>query len=328
VGGINRSGTKWVRVSELAGRQHGVISRSQLHDLAISDGSIEKAVLGGRLHPAFRGAFGLGIRPKGRHAHMMAAVLACGEGTVVSHLTAAHLLGLGDPFPVVIDVIAPKWSGREIDGIRSHFVSPPSGSERGHCKAIPCTSPARTIVDLAGILGKRSLRRTVERAAVLRELDVQTIERLLTARRRRGAPTLRALLRPWATELDASAAAAPQLRSELEARLLALIRGSDLPPPTCNKRIEVGTRREAIEVDFLWADRQIVVETDGKAFHDDPLSFERDRKRDRELQLSGYRVLRFTHAQIEKEPDAVISAIGNLLCQPRPVASEHGHSDR
>lgn len=247
---------------------------------------------------------------------MMAATLACGGGAVVSHRTAAALLGLLDRAPVVIDVIALGDSGRGIDGIRRHYASPPKGDEVGHCEGIPCTSPARTIVDLAGILGKRSLQRTVERAAVLRELDVQAIERQLAAKRRRGAPTLRAILRPWATELDTAATVAPKLRSELEARLLVLIKASDLPTPTCNQRVGVGNSAEGLEVDFLWPKQRVVVEADGRGFHHDPLAFERDRKRDRELQLNGYRVLRFTHAQIEAEPGAVISAISKLLRSP------------
>jgi hypothetical protein len=269
---------------------------------------------------------------------MMAAVLACGEGTVVSHLTAAHLLGLRDRSPDVIDVIAPKWSGREIDGIRSHFASPPSGPERGHCMAIPCTSPTRTIVDLAGLLGERSLRQVVERAAVLRILDGQAIERLLAARRRRGAPMLRSILKPWFTadpggsttsrvSTTSWATTGPRLRSELEARFLALIRANGLPIPTCNQRIACGDGSLSIEVDLLWPEQRVVVETDGRAFHDNPMAFERDRKRDRELQLSGYRVVRFTYRQIEEEPDAVISAIRRLLAATSPSPS-HDRSRR
>lgn len=103
-----------------------------------------------------------------------------------------------------------------------------------------------------------------------------------------------------------------RLRSELEARLFALITASDLPTPTCNQRIH-GSDDEVIEVDFLWPEKRFVVETDGERFHDNPLAFERDRKRDRVLQLRGYRVVRFTHRQIEKEPDGVIGAIRCLL---------------
>jgi len=247
---------------------------------------------------------------------MMSAVLACGGGAVVSHLTATHLLGLRDQLPVLVEVTAPGASGRELDGIRRHYGPPPQKAETGHCKAIPCTSPSRTIVDLAGMLGERSLRRVVERAAVLRMLDVPETERLLAMRRRRGAPTLRTILREWrlVTPHPAGAGKAPTppvLRSPLEARLLTLIATSNLPHPACNRTVENG--RESIEVDFLWPEQRLVVETDGERFHDNPLAFGRDRKRDRDLQLRGYRVVRFTHTQIEHEPDAVVSAIRRLL---------------
>jgi very-short-patch-repair endonuclease len=318
--------------------QHGVVSRKQLRELGVSDSAIEKAVLGGRLHLAFRGAFGVGLLPSGELARMMAAVLSCGEDAVVSHLTAAHLLGLRDRAPASVELTAGGKAGRDIAGIRRHYVPLPRGGEKGHCRSIPCTSPSRTIVDLAGILGERSLRRIVERAAVLRLLDAQAIARLLAARRRRGAPTLRAILQPWGatdskppTTSRASATRvatlAPHVRSELEARLLTLIGESDLPDPICNQRIDSHEGSAHIEVDFLWPRHRLVVETDGRSFHDDPLAFERDRKRDRDLQLNGYRVVRFTHRHIEEEPDAVISAIRRLLVATTSARPHGGHRD-
>jgi hypothetical protein len=314
--GINRSGRKWETVGRAAARQHGVVSRSQLRELGVTNSSIEKAVSGGYLHPAFRGTFGVGHSVSDSHAHMMSAVLACGRGAVVSHLTATHLLGLRDQLPVSVEVIAPSASGREIDGIRRHHVPLPRKVETGHCKAIPCTSPSRTIVDLAGMLGERSLRRVVERAAVLRILDIPAIEHSLALRRRRGAPILRAILREWHLATPDPPATGkvptpPVLRSPLEARLLALIAASELPRPVCNQEIKNGSER--LEVDFLWPEQRLVVETDGERFHDNPRAFERDRKRDRVLQLRGYNVVRFTYTQIEKEPDAVVSAIRRLL---------------
>jgi hypothetical protein len=245
---------------------------------------------------------------------MLAATFACGPESVVSHRTAASLLGLQDRSPALVEVIAPGQSGRGMDGIRRHRVPVPHRQEAGHLGVIPCTSPARTIVDLAGMLSDRSLRRVVEQAAVLRILDVSGIERSLAERRRRGAPMLRSILREWrppTTESGPGRANPPILRSPLEAQLLGLIAASDLPPPACNHKIAI--RSERIEVDFLWPEQRLVVETDGKRFHDNPLAFERDRKRDRVLQLRGYRVVHFTHAQIEKEPDSVISAIRHML---------------
>jgi very-short-patch-repair endonuclease len=247
---------------------------------------------------------------------MLAATLACDREAVVSHRTAAALLGLRDQAPSVVDVISRGEAGRRIDGIRCHRTSFPGAEEVGRCDGVPCTSPSRTLVDLAGMLGERSLRRLVERAAVLRLLDVTAIERSLAARRRRGAPALRAILREWRGDEPSGTSVSgprepPRLRSELEARLHALIAASGLPPPRCNSRVEADA--EVVEVDFLWPSQRLVVEADGRRFHDDPLAFERDRRRDRALQLAGYRVVRFTHAQIAREPAAVVAAIRRLL---------------
>lgn len=246
---------------------------------------------------------------------MMSAVLACGKDTIVSHRTAAALLDLQDQPPAVVEVIAPGESGRGIDGVRRYRVPRPTDGEIGHCDGIPCTSPARTLVDLAGVLGERSLHRIVERAVVLRILDLPATERVIARKRRRGAPLLRAVLAEWRTVYSSGSVGGPpgRLRSELEARLLALIGAAGLPMPLCNRRIDAGGK--TVEVDFLWSQQRLVVETDGRGFHDNPVAFERDRFRDRALHLAGYRVVRFTHAQIAKEPDAVITAIRGLLAR-------------
>jgi very-short-patch-repair endonuclease len=56
-----------------------------------------------------------------------------------------------------------------------------------------------------------------------------------------------------------------------------------------------------------------VVEADSRRFHDHAVAFERDRRRDRALQLTGYRVLRITHRQLEDDWDAIARAIRSLL---------------
>src|SRR4051794_12339788 len=105
------------RLWKLAARQHGVVSRQQMRALGWSDDGIDHAVRVGRLHRVFRGAYALGHPHQSEHSRLMAAALACGREAVVSHRSAAALLGLLDKGPVVIDVIAPLSRGRGIDGI-------------------------------------------------------------------------------------------------------------------------------------------------------------------------------------------------------------------
>jgi len=295
----------------MAARQHGVVSRGQLRGLGLSDGAIEKAVETGRLHAAFRGTFGVGTPPRGSHARMLAAVLACGDGALVSHLAAAYLLGLRDHSPSSVEVIAPGESGRAIEGVRRRHVRLPIGTEAGQCRGVPCTSPSRTVVDVAGMLGERGVRAMVERAAVRSMLDLAEIERVMSRGRRRGAPTLRRILREWLPRGEAAAGGGMALRSELEARLLAMIGAAGLPTPICNQAVQADGM--TLVVDFLWPAQRLVVEADGERFHGHSVAFERDRRRDRALQVAGYRVVRLTYRQIESEPEAAIAAIRRLL---------------
>lgn len=311
IGDTTNRGSRWGHAAAIADEQHGVISRGLLRDIGLSDSAIRRAVDAGRLHPCFRGTFAVGRAGVGEHGRMLSATLACGTGALVSHRTAGNLLGLLETGPRVIDVISPDSGGRQIDGIRRHDVPRPDGTEVGAFKGVPCTSPSRTLVDLAGILGEGSLRRVVERSAVRGTLDVGETELALAKHRRRGAPLLRRILGEWARSDANSGAQTPDLRSVLEARFLALVTAAELPLPECNSVLEVEGRR--LMVDFFWQKQRFVVETDGKRTHDNAAAFERDRLRDRALQLAGYRVAHFTYRQVETEPDAIESALRRLL---------------
>lgn len=234
---------------------------------------------------------------------MFAALLACGSQAVLSHGTAAALLGLRDRSPLLIDVIAPDQSGRKITGIRRHHVPLPLGDEVVLLYGIRSTSVSRTIVDLAGMLGHKSLQEIVEKAAVIGALDAREIEALASGRR--GRAILQEVLNVWRNRRQ------PQLRSVLEARLLTLIRSRNLQEPLCNRSIEVSGERH--EVDLFWPRQRLIVEADGSQFHAHAGAFERDRKRDRQFALVGYRVIRVTWEQMEKEADSIVATIRNLL---------------
>jgi very-short-patch-repair endonuclease len=274
----------------------------------MSDAAISRAAQIGRLHPVFRGAFAVGHPHRGERSRLMAAVLACGKGAVISHRSASALLKLLDDGPLVIDVIAPPSRGRKIDGIYLHRVRPPRLEETGTVYGIPCTSPARTLVDLAGVVGERTLRSAFERAAAQRRrqmLDIPAIEASIDPRRR-GMKVLLGLIDEWR-------GAAPllekrgKLKSPLEAKVLPLVIQRDLPRPLFNAPVQIANGR--IEVDFLWPDHRFALEADSRDFHSTALAFERDRWRDRELMRAGYSVLRVTSLQAEREAEAIAATV-------------------
>lgn len=276
------------RLDEVANRQFGVVSRAQLREAGMSRSAIQHAVRTGRLHRVFRGVYALGRAPIHEKGRMYAATLACGEGAVVSHRTAAALMGLLDRAPASVDVSAPGQRGRTIDGIHFHPASFLWIGETGTFDGIPCTSPARTLVDISGEVGMRTLRSCFERAAARKLLDLGAIEASFRPGRR-GATGLRALLDEWRPV--APTLATERLKSPLEAKVLPLLAKRDLPAPRCNAPVAlIGGR--LIEVDFLWAEQSFVLEADSRDFHATEVAFERDRWRDRELMRVGYSSLR------------------------------------
>jgi hypothetical protein len=297
-------------VATLATRQHGVVSRHQLRALGLTDQMIDDRIASGILLPMFRGVFAVGHRAVRRRGLMLAAVLACGEGTVVSHGAAAELLGLWDREPALVDVISRSSRGRQLQGIRWHRGRRLAPDEVTSRDGMPCTTTSRTLVDMAGLLGEGSLRRMVERAAVLRRLDTAAIDRSLAPGRRRGAPMLRRVLAAWRT----GDGRVPRLRSQMEARMLAAVVEAGAPRPQCNAALSLDG--ESFEVDFLWAAQRLIVETDGRETHGTAVAFGNDRRRDQILIANGYRVARIAWSHLQDEPEVTMARIKRMLEAP------------
>jgi very-short-patch-repair endonuclease len=261
------------------------------------------------LRLVFHGVFAVGHEHLTISARLLAATLACGEGSVVSHGTAAWVYGLSEKRPEAIDVIAPVEAGRKIAGIRRRFVPVPVGREIWRRQGVPLTSPARTIVDCAGS-DPKGVAGMVEQASVLRLLDVRAIDRVLDGPRRKGTKHLHRVLEPWRRYRPGI-----KIRSRMEAKLLPLLTEAGLPVPETNARIRIGGR--TYEVDFLWRREKIVVETDGGRFHDNPAAGSRDSERNRALDGAGFRIPRLGWEDLRDRPESAMAEIASLLRERR-----------
>jgi very-short-patch-repair endonuclease/predicted transcriptional regulator of viral defense system len=309
---IRNSGSEatWQAVGAFASRQQGLVTRGQLRDLGFSDNAISKATERGWLHPVFHGVYCVGHRYLTPHGRLLAATLACGEGSVVSHGTAAWLYGLSSSKPKEVDVIAPVEAGRKIAGVRRRFVPLPEGREVWRRSGVPVTSPARTIVDCAGS-DPEGVAGMIEQAAVLSLLDVVAIDRVLDGPRRRGTKRLRRVLEPWRRYRPGI-----KIRSRMEAKLLPLLTEAALPIPQTNVRLRAG--RRTYEVDFLWRAEKVVVETDGGRFHNNPAAGSRDSDRNHALTAAGYLIPRLGWEDLRDRPDQTMAEIRRLLYQRGP----------
>lgn len=235
----------------------------------------------------------------------MAAVLAYGPDALLSHASAAALWGLRHTARSRIDVTVPRRRGRGRPGVVLHRVRSVEDDDRTLRDRIPVTSVPRTLLDLAEVLAPRLLGPVFEEAERLRLLDLSAIQALLErSRGRRGLPLLSKVL--------SEAGEPSHTRSELERRFARLCRDAKLPVPALN--VVVGD----FEVDVLFRRERLVVELDGFAYHRSRAAFERDRVRDANLQLAGYRVLRITYRRLAREPAGVAAVVRSLLGAPDP----------
>jgi predicted transcriptional regulator of viral defense system len=304
------SNTATRRLAPIAAEQEGLVTTAQLRAAGLRDDVISRWVDAGRLHPVQRTVFAFGHRAVGPRARLRAVVLACGPGTVISHRSAAWLLGLREKNPVVVDVICPGQAGRKVDGVRVHKAPYPAPSEVRTAYGIPCTTVARAIVDLAGTHGIDKLREAVEMAATRGVLDIAAVEAVLdNGPRRRGAPALRIVLDEWRPV--AETARYSTIRSLFEAKLLPLVAAAGLPIPEMNAPVRTAER--VLEVDLFWPEQRFVVEADSRRHHAIEVAFERDHKRTRELIAAGYGVLRVSWREAEREPQAVFAVIRTEL---------------
>lgn len=280
-----RQATPDTRLAELAVRQHNVVTINELRALNLKDGAIEYRLRVGRLHRQHQGVYSVGTPALTLQGRFLAAVRAIGDGATLSHRAAAaywSLRPLGHDEQGEIDVSVTR-SLRQREGIRLHVVrfDPGDATRRD---GILVTTVARTLVDLAGVLPPQELRRAVNEALVQRRVTIAMLRRYIDAARgRRAARALRTLL----------ARAAPT-RSELEDRMLAFLHRHGVPRPITN----VTPPGIAFEVDFFFPDLELVIETDGGQYHENPLAKQADAEKQAILEAAGLRVLRVRWDQI------------------------------
>lgn len=292
-------------LAKLASRQHGVLSRQQLLASGLGPRSITRRIEAGRLHPVHRGVYALGHNRLDQRGQWMAAVLAGGDGTVLSHRSAAALWGLMRA-ATPIEITAPRGRRRPSIVVHESGLSP---AERTARARIPVTTVARTLFDLAEVVDERRHERAWEEADRLGLLKMQAVEDVCARGHGRHAlPLIRRLIE--------SARLPETVCSPLEERFLEFCREREFPQPQTNVLV-LGK-----EVDAYWPGARLVVESDGWSVHGHRAAFERDRARDAAMQVQGYRVLRVTDRRLTYEPNELAAELRALLTLPRGRAGD------
>jgi predicted transcriptional regulator of viral defense system len=289
-------------LARTAGEQHGVVSRKQLLVLGFTAKEITGRIARGRLLAVHRGVYAVGRPLSTQHGRWMAAVLACGEGAVLSHWSAAALLGIAPRRAMRPDVTRPTYF-RARPRIACHRSSV-LADEWEIVEGIPTTALARTLFDLAAIGGEREVERAFHEAEVRRLTDRISVPQLLERYPgRRGAPVLRKIL--------ASKRPAGISRNDFEELFVAFLDRHGLPRGLMNGTLPL--RGKLFSPDCMWPEQRLVAELDSREVHGTDRAFQGDRKRDRILLAEGWRTTRITCAQLRDEPGEVAADLRRLL---------------
>lgn len=151
----------------------------------------------------------------------------------------------------------------------------------------------------ADVLDSALQKRYVSPATIAEDLQLRV------GRGRLNATRLRGLL----------ARATSGSRSEAEQKMARLLQRSGTGPWMPNHPLLDAAGRVSAEIDFAHVGLRIAIEVDGRAFHSDRTSFERDRWRQNALTIGGWLVLRFTWEQITQRPHEVIAMIRAAVAQ-------------
>jgi very-short-patch-repair endonuclease len=307
---LPRSDRRFVhrRIAEIAEAQHGLITTTQLAGLGVVDRTARAWAADGRLHRVQTGIYAVGHRPLTPHARWLAGVLACTEGSVLSHRSCAALARFRRDWAGGVDVTVPGRIGKSREGLVVHRADLLLSREITEVAGIPCTTVARTLVDLATVLRPDQVEYTIHTAQSKRLVTRAEIAAVIAhLPGRRGTGVVRRILRLTDESED-------DARSSNERRFRRIIRRARLPAPVGNYWVALASHPAGgVEVDFAWPSRRVAVEIDSAVYHETERARINDPARTRALMLAGWRVIRFSDRDLLERPAQVAAQMRRLI---------------
>lgn len=233
---------------------------------------------------------------------MLEALLWAGREAALSHRCAAgrwHLDPIDGP---PIELTSPLALRRVPPGIVVHR-GELDASDVGRLGCLRTTSPARTIVDLAGVVEDETLEIALDCALAKRHVSVERIEMTLHrmgSRGRKGSASLGRLL-------SARSDGRPLGMSPLEVRFLRLLRRARVDLP--QSQYEMNLEGRKVVVDYAYPNEKVAIELDGYRWHSSPKRLVSDRHKGNLFVLEGWKLLRFTDPDLRHEPRRIVDAI-------------------
>jgi hypothetical protein len=276
------------------------VTRAQLLSLGLDRNAIAYRLRVGRLYRSFAGVYSVGRPLLTAVERAAAAVLACGDDAVLSHIAALALWGFIKDWPERLHVTTS--ANRRPAGITVHRSATLTRRDKRRCHGIPVTSPARSLLDAAPLLPPRQLKRAVNDALhspFLKRSDLAEV--CLRCPRHPGVK----LLAEFIDTADGPT------RSGWEDTFVPFCERFGLPRPL------IDTKVLGHEADAYFEAEQLIVELDSWEFHRDRDAFERDRDRDADMLAARIATVRVTSRRLTNTPAREADRLHMILAQRR-----------
>jgi hypothetical protein len=300
-----------LEIQKTAKRQHGAICWRQVRTLRVTRRQVWERVSSGAWVRELPGVWRLSwAEPTWMH-RVHCAALWGGADAFISHAAAAKLWDLDGIEREDVDLSAPHQLRTHVGWVAAHCTAPlPREMRRMRC-GVAVTSPARTLVDLTGVVAGSVLERALEHALRRQLVSVPEMQRAVQRMPVKGKGGTGKVARL----LDAGLWNASD-QSELERQAMLLFRRCHLPVPEREYMIFDGNRRLAT-VDFAWPKAKVIVEAEGFRFHSGRVAWERDIARYNELVLCGWTVLRLTYESLRNGAETFAESLAHALNRSR-----------
>ncbi len=293
-------------------QQHGLISRAQALRAGMTARQIEYRVRQGRWVRVASGLYRHAAVPSTLLSRLLAACMT--YRGVASHRSAAALQGIDGYTLSVVELSVPAGKGRAAKGVLLHESTQLDLARPVVRNAIPCTWPDRTVLDLAGVVDRTRLDRTIDavlRDGLLRQSDLWGV---LASHARRGRPGCAALK----ASLEDRFGDDPVPLSEWSRMVAELLADAGLDYPALEHRVLDASGVFVAQVDLAYPASRVAIELDSARWHDNRESFVDDRRRRNEITLAGWDVLNFTWDDYASRPRALCTTVAKALRRPGP----------
>ena len=292
------------QIFDIAGRQHGLVTRAQLASLGLERHRVARWIASGQLAEVHLNVLAVGGSRRTPARDVLAAALETGHDASASHTTAAALWGLGGfrltPHHVVVTRISRHhhrlpWNVHQFTGLIA--------AHRRWIDDIPVTSPALTMLHLASMVSLPRLSRAVDNAwslGLLTGRDLLELDEQLAKQGRDGIVKLRKVAAARGEDW-----VPPQ--SNIESRFMDLMQsatGLDF-----RRQVVIAEQNWTARVDFLHDPSKTVVEIQSEQYHLALTDAAADRSRRGRLEALGYRVVEVWDNELFQVPEAVVNRV-------------------